>query len=89
MPKAGPPWWPQDCQDPDSCARHERCGYLDCRHEERYIAPEVELARLRTASAALLALIDAVPYRDRAELRLSDAVPQVAALREVLAEPGR
>jgi hypothetical protein len=25
--------WPAGCYDPDSCARHERCMYIKCRHE--------------------------------------------------------
>jgi hypothetical protein len=47
--KVVPPWWPHECQDQESCARHGRCGYFGCRHEDRYIGAEIELARLRAA----------------------------------------
>lgn len=25
--------WPSGCHDPDSCAKHEHCMYIRCRHE--------------------------------------------------------
>lgn len=38
------PCWPDGCRDGTSCARHKACMYVQCRHNDRSIAGEVEAA---------------------------------------------
>lgn len=36
--------WPRDCKDPESCARHGCCMYLNCVHDGRKIEDEIQAA---------------------------------------------
>lgn len=33
--------WPNGCHDPDSCSRHKRCMYVQCRNLNRDIKDEI------------------------------------------------
>ena len=42
--------WPYGCHDPDSCARHKACMYIQCLNNGRDIAGEVEASISQIAS---------------------------------------
>lgn len=41
---APPRTWPSGCHDPDSCARHRRCMYIQCEHKGRDISAQIDAA---------------------------------------------
>ena len=87
--------WPNGCHDPDSCSRHKRCMYVQCRNLNRDIKDEIGEAvaeqNTRPSSTAPVEQREAVAWRwrfvDQKAWTLSTNCPKHADDYDVLCEP--